>query len=975
MSMGSVRAGEAFIELTTRDSKLKKGLMNAQARLKAFSTATTEIGRNMLAFGGSSAAAFGYAFKTFKDFDSQMRMVKAVTQATGKEFDMLTKKAREIGATTSYTAEQVAQAMTALGRMGLNPQEIDAAIMPVMNLARATGTDLAEAADIAANSLRIFGLDASKMGNVVDYLTATANGSAQTLTDLFEGLKIAGPQAKTAGESLQDVAAALGIMANMGIKGSLAGTSLRKAYLQFADPKIQNFLKDYNIRTVDANGNLRKMRDIMVDLTRAMATMGSAEKLAFAKEVFDMRGMTGGLAITADTSKLDEFIKKLENCQGVAQRTREDIESGAGGAFDILLSALQDVGITIGEIISQSLVPLMGTITELLQSLGKWAAENSGLITTLGEVTAAILVVGGTLVAVGITVKAFAGVLTLAKVGVSAFSAVCAIVPALKVAWVATMAAFTASTAAFSTATAAGTSVLGAFGIAIKAFMTTNPVGWILLAVGALVGLVAAFSDAGDAAEECTDKMEKQREANDRQRNADQAKMARLQTLAAKQKLTNSEMAEARTLSGELESRYGKLGITFNDTAKSIGNVADALERLNKTQVNKEVADIDAEIAEKRRNISSAEANIKDWQSVSWSDIGNLGKNYWTFWGGLSDAEKAVRQNRTYIDAQKRAIRKLQDRRAAALKGNRPTGSGGNSPGTGGTGDVTYQAYLDAKDAVYKMEKDFAGKTESPFAREIAEIEKANAAYKELLQTMLLYQKQKLKALQGRNAPAAEIDALSADIANLEAKLSGADAAANARKRAVQEKYNSDALSAIAADENSVKDYKKSRAQKRNQTELDSTLDMLLREDHAGGMKKLRQLIAIYQKAASSAAAEHAKLLADARRPDADGVIRYTDEEKAGVAAAFERMQRATEMGERYREQLRQSGESMQRSSVTGSWSAAHLKTLLGGSGSAADRTAAAAEQANQLTAKTHRKLDELIERTTSNSNNLVYGD
>lgn len=974
MSMGSVRAGEAFIELTTRDSKLQKGLMNAQAKLKAFSTATTEIGRNLLTFGGSSAAAFGYAFKTFKDFDSQMRMVKAVTQATGKEFDMLTKKAREIGATTSYTAEQVAQAMTALGRMGLNPAEIDAAIMPVMNLARATGTDLAEAADIAANSLRIFRLDASKMGNVVDCLTATANGSAQTLTDLFEGLKIAGPQAKTAGESLQDVAAALGIMANMGIRGSLAGTSLRKAYLQFADPKIQNFLKDYNIRTVDANGNLRKMRDIMVDLTRAMATMGSAEKLAFAKEVFDMRGMTGGLAITADTSKLDEFIKKLEQCQGVAQRTREDIESGAGGAFDILLSALQDVGITIGEIISQSLVPLMGTITELLQSFGKWAAENSGLITTLGEVTAAILVVGGTLVAVSAAVKVFTAAIALAKVGVSAFSAACAIVPALKVAWVATMAAFTASTTAFSTATAAGTSVLGAFGIAIKAFMTTNPVGWILLAAGALVGLVAAFSDAGDAAEECSDKMEKQRETNDRQRASDQAKMARLQTLAAKQKLTNSEMAEARTLSAELESRYGKLGITFNDTAKSIGNVAEALERLNKTQVNKEVADIDAEIAEKRRNISSAEANIKDWQSVSWRDIGNLGKDYWS-WGGLSNAEKAVRQNRTYIDAQKRAIRKLQERRAAALAGKRPTGSGSVPGGSGSTGGVTYQAYLDAKDAVFKMEKDFSGKTESPFAREIAEIEKANAAYKELLQTMLLYQKQKLKTLQGKNAPAAEIEALSADIANLEAKLSGADAAANARKRAAQEKYNSEALSAIAADEQSAKNYSASSARKRDQKELDSTLDMLLREDHAGGMAKLRQLVAIYQKAASSAAAEHAKLLADARRPDADGVIRYTDEEKAGVAAAFERMQRATEMGERYREQLRQSGESMQRSSVTGSWSAAHLKTLLGGSGSAADRTAAAAEQANQLTAKTHRKLDELIERTTSNSNNLVYGD
>ena len=167
-----------------------------------------------------------------------------------------------------------------------------------------------------------------------------------------------------------------------------------------------------------------------------------------------------------------------------------------------------------------------------------------------------------------------------------------------------------------------------------------------------------------------------------------------------------------------------------------------------------------------------------------------------------------------------------------------------------------------------------------------------------------------------------------------------------------------------------VKDYKKSRAQKRNQTELDSTLDMLLREDRAGGMKKLRQLIAIYQKAASSAAAEHAKLLEDARRPDADGVVRYTDEEKAGVAAAYERFKQATEMGDRYREQLRQSGEKMAQGQNFGGWSVKNLNSLLGGS--SADRTAAATERANQLTTKTHQKLDALIKKTTAG---LTYGD
>jgi len=643
-----------------------------------------------------------------------------------------------------------------------------------------------------------------------------------------------------------------------------------------------------------------------------------------------------------------------------------------------MLSALQDVGITIGEIISQSLVPLMGTITELLQSFGKLAAENSGLITTLGEVTAAIMVVGGTLVAVGVTVKAFAGVLALAKVGVSAFSAACAIVPALKVAWAATMAAFTASTTAFTAATAVGTSVLGAFGIAIKAFMTTNPVGWILLAAGALVGLVTAFSDAGDAAEECSDKMEKQREANDRQRASDQAKMTRLQTLAAKQKLTNSEMAEARTLSAELESRYGKLGITFDDTAKSIGNVADALERLNKMQVNKEVADIDVEIAEKQRNINQAEDYIKEWQSISWQDIMNLGWDHWSL-SGETNAEKAVRQNRAYIDAQKRAIRKLEARRAAILSGKNPDAvpGSGNVPGTSRvTGTSTsYRDYLNARDQATKMENDFVQKEKSPFEIEIAEIEKTNSAYKELLQTMLQYQHEKLKLMQGNNAPAAEIDALRADIKNLETKLSGADAAAEGRKNALRQQNNRAALSAIAGDAGILTDYRKERENKRIGRDLDREMNTLLASDPEAGAGKLRELIAMYQTAAKTAADEHTRLISEARRQDADGVVRYTDEEKSGIAAAFEKLKYAENQIDSWRDKLQQSGAAIEnRSRATGSWSVAHLNSMLGVGGTAADRTATATEQANKLTEVTHRKLDALIKKTM-NYNGLVYGE
>ena len=122
------------------------------------------------------------------------------------------------------------------------------------------------------------------MTEVADILTATANGSAQTLTDLAEGLKMAGPQAAAAKDSIVNVSGALGVLANMGIRGSLAGTALRKAYSQFANTKIQSKLKAVGIATTDANGNLRAMPEIMADIARHMNSLPTASRIALQRK-------------------------------------------------------------------------------------------------------------------------------------------------------------------------------------------------------------------------------------------------------------------------------------------------------------------------------------------------------------------------------------------------------------------------------------------------------------------------------------------------------------------------------------------------------------------------------------------------------------------------------------------------------------------------------------------------------------------
>ena len=356
MSLSSnIRAGRAYVEVTAETSKLQRNLTSAQAQLQNFGRTCTNVGKDLLMLSGAMAAPLVMAARSFAGFDDSMRLVQAVTQATDADFKALTKTAQRLGRDTSYTAQQAADAMVSLGRMGFSPTEIQAAIDAVLNLARSTGTELAEAGDIAANSMRIFGIEASQMSDVADVLTVTANSSAQTLIDLFEALKMGGPQAAAAGESIRETSAAIAVLANMGIKGSLAGTALRKSFSQFAKVKVQDQLRSVGVETVDANGNLRKMAEIMRDIAKAMSTMPTAEKLAFAEDIFDIRGSLAGLTLTANTDELDAMLARLRDVEGVAADTAKKMDAGLGGAFRLLLSAVEGAMNAIADAMNSTL--------------------------------------------------------------------------------------------------------------------------------------------------------------------------------------------------------------------------------------------------------------------------------------------------------------------------------------------------------------------------------------------------------------------------------------------------------------------------------------------------------------------------------------------------------------------------------------------------------------------------------------------
>lgn len=238
-NIGGMKAAKAWVELVVDDSKLTRGLARCELEMRAFANKLTNIGSQMFGMGAAMLAPIGYAVRQFAELDDTLRLVRAVTRASSKEFEQLSDKARLIGKTTSFTSQQVAEAMANLGRAGFDPKQIDGMIKHVMNLARATQTNVSTAAEITGNAMRQFGLQAKDTQRIVDVMTAAANNSSQTLEDIAVSFKYAAPVAKDFGMAIEEVAYYVGVLANQGLKGEMAGTSLRNILARLGGADVQ----------------------------------------------------------------------------------------------------------------------------------------------------------------------------------------------------------------------------------------------------------------------------------------------------------------------------------------------------------------------------------------------------------------------------------------------------------------------------------------------------------------------------------------------------------------------------------------------------------------------------------------------------------------------------------------------------------------------------------------------------------------
>ena len=785
MSTGTIIAGAAFVKLSLDNAELKKGLEAAQGKVQAFADRINAFSARMSMLGPILAVPVYGAAKAFAEFDDQMRLTAAVTGATGKEFESLTELAKKLGRETDFTAAQVAGGMVSLGRMGFNPQQIEATIKPMMDLSRATGTELPEAAEIAGNALRALGLGVSNTGNVADILTTTANGSAQTLLDLGEALKYAAPAARTAGEDIYDVNAALGILANVGIRGSLAGTALKRAYSELSKTDVQNYLKRFNVQVVDGQGNLRKYADILRDCVAAMQSMGTAEKLDFANQVFGERAAPSALAITADTSKLDEFMAKLKACRGAADRIAKQMNSGLGGSFRRLSSAAEGISIALGEIISKSFTPLIEGVSSFCLTVREAMGANqelvSGVLGLVGSfVGLGVAIKGMTMLAGGI--KALFMPLTVldalivsagrnaaasgamaaaanakatksslirlaAQQGLSAatlFGVACSSkhASAVLAASISELVAARrgASASALKTAgyyaEAIAAKIAAGATVALKAaldLLLANPITVAFLALAAAIyGISRAAAAASEklkkqaeAAKEAAAAATAARAAGDEQRqtaDTDFKRLQQLEEISARGKLSAEQMAEAERLLNSLDPFGASNWAKLDKVTGQLTLAADAQRKFNDEMRAAAKLQLEAEIEKQRIALEKLKARLSDSGARAFFGDTTLGKVVTLgMVDSLDEHNAPINQE---IDAEFKKLRAME-KRLRALKSGAPGSVTGQGQGTSGERIASEsERRRAAMEEIATAEKELARMDEENAKKKMSQLEK-----------------------------------------------------------------------------------------------------------------------------------------------------------------------------------------------------------------------------------------------------------
>ena len=423
-------------------------------KLKTVGDNISNVGTKLLPVTAGVVGLGTAAVKTAADFDTAMSKVAAVSGATGKDLDALRDKAREMGSKTKFSASEAAEAMNYMAMAGWKTEDMLSGIEGVMNLAAASGEDLATTSDIVTDALTAFGLSAKDSGHFADILAAASSNANTNVSMMGETFKYCAPIAGALGFSAEDTAEAIGLMANAGIKGSQAGTALRTIMNNLSgDVKIcGSSIGEVTVATTNADGSMRDLSDILADCRTAFAGLTESEKAQAAESLVGKNAMSGFLALmNAGEGDINKLSSAIDNCDGCAAGMAETMNDNLAGQLTILKSQLQELAISFGELLMPAIRTIVGWIQKFVDWLNSMDEGTRKVIVTIALVAAAIgpvlIIVGKVISAVGTImtlVPKLMGIINAAKGVFAAFNAVCAANP-----YVLIIAAIVALVAAF----------------------------------------------------------------------------------------------------------------------------------------------------------------------------------------------------------------------------------------------------------------------------------------------------------------------------------------------------------------------------------------------------------------------------------------------------------------------------------------------------------------------------------------------
>lgn len=391
----AVRLG---VDMTDFEKKMKEFRRSFGKVGQQVQEAGTKIGTAFTAAGGAIAVGLGLAVSKTMDFDAQMSRVGAIAGATGAELQALRDKALELGALTSKSASEVAIGMEKMAAMGFNVNQVMAAMPGVIAAAEASGEDMALVADTVASALNSFKLEAGDASRVADVLAQAANDSAAGINDMAYTFKYAAPVASQLGISLEQLSAATEIMANAGIRGEQAGTTLRAALIRLADPpkEAANQLSALGIQIKDSQGNMLPFEGIIGQLSAKLQGMGSAQKAAALSTIFGTEAVSGMLTIVdAGPDKLNQLTKALQSADGASARAAAQMKDNLKGSLEELSGAVETAQISIGNALSPVLRDLADSIKGVVEWFNKLSPDTQKFIAISGAVATALLLVTG----------------------------------------------------------------------------------------------------------------------------------------------------------------------------------------------------------------------------------------------------------------------------------------------------------------------------------------------------------------------------------------------------------------------------------------------------------------------------------------------------------------------------------------------------------------------------------------------------